>query len=184
MALTTYPYVISLQTLNGAVDEDKLKQEILATSTITIALEDISRNDDIVNVVMRDALPAADNIVLDAVVGAHDGVASIPPPQLVKIQSTSKPDLNLLFHGEAFYADLSDDGSTYKLTTFDIVLAEERELHGAAASVWFPSVGDRFGLTVVHPQVGVVGEMARQVWVPPDGKLYPIMSDTKVLYRD
>lgn len=178
MATMTYPYSISLQTLNGSVDEDKLRAEIIAKDTITIALDDVARNgDDIINIIMRAPLPDADKTVLDALVGAHDGEPLPQAPQLVRIQTTTKPDLNLLFHGESFEAELSNDGEAYEQTVFDIPIVETREIHGAAASVWDPARGDRFGLTIVHPVLGTVAELARQVWVPPDGKLYPIVSD-------
>jgi len=175
--MATYTYIVSLQTMNGLLNEDSLRLEIQAHPTITIALDDVGRSGDLALVVFKAELTEGEHLLLDALVAAHTGEETAKLPQIVQIQATSRAGINLLVHGQGFEAELNTD------TVFDIVLTENRELHGAAPCVWNPSAGDWVSLAIVHPQAGVVAEIGRQVYVGSDGKIYPINAEkTKELF--
>lgn len=163
-------YVISTQTLTGSLDSTALKSQIAGHDSITIAIDRIDTALDLATIYFKDELPDAQWTLVDALVAAHDGNPLDAPPQIVQLQPSAKSGKSILVHGEGFEAELN------QLTTFDIVLAEDREVQGAAPLVWNPNASDWLSLEIVHPQLGVIAEMARQVYVPSDGKMYPVSS--------
>ena len=70
---TLFTYSISGDTLNGAVAIDKLKDEIRADVTITIALSTITIDGNDLDITFKANLATPEETALDAVVAAHDG---------------------------------------------------------------------------------------------------------------
>ena len=74
---TEYTYSISEDTLNGAVDSTSLTSEIDTNTSISIALSYIETSGDVLDIYMKDVLPEAQEIALDAVVATHQGITTI-----------------------------------------------------------------------------------------------------------
>ena len=78
MAETTYTYSIAVDVTAGSVTASNLVGEIQA-SAIVIAVERVDTAGDVLNVVMKDALSAGDETILDGLVAAHDPTITNPP---------------------------------------------------------------------------------------------------------
>ena len=169
MAETTYTYAISTDTANGKVDGGKLSSEI-HTSSITIALERIDTQADVLEVVFKDELisDSVDNQVttLTDIIHSHDGV-----PQLetlsVRIQETALSTRRLMLFGTRFVAELN------QTTNNDVTFDTDRELQNVEVYVEGHTSGDYLELFVVHPQVGVIGQFGESVFIPPHGEITP-----------
>lgn len=72
MALTKYTYSIEHDTLNGKVALGRLTEEI-SESSITVALDRIDTNGDVLDIWFKAALPTAEESVLTTVVHDHNG---------------------------------------------------------------------------------------------------------------
>ena len=99
MAQTIYEYSISADTLNGAVVEHQLREEIHAEgSGVTISVDSISRDGDDLSIVMADILPddvSETSASLAAVVAAHDGIVVNPPQTVVTHPDNLSTELGL-----------------------------------------------------------------------------------------
>lgn len=73
-------YSVSGDTLNGAVANQKLTDEINALG-ITIALEGVTTAGDVLTVEFRDNISAGDETLVDGAVAAHDGNPGLDDPQ-------------------------------------------------------------------------------------------------------
>ena len=80
MALTEYPFVISTDTANGVVDLDSLTLEI-AASSITVALDNLTRSGDALGVWFKAGLTQAQQTTLAVVVAAHAGTPGDDEPR-------------------------------------------------------------------------------------------------------
>ena len=74
---TPRTYAISTETANGAVNGTALKDEIEADAGITTALDYINTAGDVLDIYFVAALGAGEITALDAVVAAHQGVATV-----------------------------------------------------------------------------------------------------------
>ena len=166
MAETTYTYAISTDTLHGKVDGGKLTAEIYASS-ITIALERIDTQSDVLEVIFKDELASdAQVTTLNGVVANHDGTPIIETLS-VRIQETALATRKLMLHGLRFIADLD------AVTSGDVQFSEERELQNVEVFIEKHTSGDYLELFIVHPQAGIVGQFAETVFIPPGGNITP-----------
>lgn len=77
--MSIYAYSIANDTLNGAVANVKLSNEIQA-SAIVVALQGASTSNDILTIEFKATLSTADQAILDTVVAAHDGNPGLDDP--------------------------------------------------------------------------------------------------------
>lgn len=82
--MSTYNYTISIDTLNGVVNNFRLIEEIEA-STITIALSDIQINGDALSINFKAALSTSEQTTLTSIVNGHSGEALLDPPTEVAL---------------------------------------------------------------------------------------------------
>lgn len=94
MASTKYTYTVSEDTLNGAVDSDKLATEI-GSSPIVIALDYIAVTGDTLDVWMKDSLTSGDETNLTSVISIHDGIATVVP-EVVQLDSIHQTEEHVI----------------------------------------------------------------------------------------
>ena len=87
MAVTTYTYSVANDTLNGKVELDALTLEI-SQSSIVIGLNSINVSDDVLDILMNDAISAGEKTTLDGVVAAHEGLDIEPETPHVIVDNT------------------------------------------------------------------------------------------------
>jgi hypothetical protein len=177
MADAFYAYSISADTANAKLQSDVLLKEIQLSADITIAIKQIDTLGDALTVVMKAALSTPEKTALDNLVKVHQGeaVAKVIKNQ---IQHTSKDGLNLFVHGTEFMADPADINGG--VTEHDFVLPEDREIEGAMAHVHDHCPGDKMDIEFWmpgDPEV-MIGRNGCDVYVPPDGKIPEIRSDS------
>ena len=80
MAVTKYTYSISRDTECGKVDTAVLQEQI-QHSLITVAVECINTNGDVLEILMKNELSSQETGYLDGVVADHDGVPRSPMPR-------------------------------------------------------------------------------------------------------
>lgn len=176
---------IASDTANGKLDGGSLREELLTSGLIAVALDKVSSKGDALTIDYRADLSTAEQDEVKAIVKAHEGVAQ---QQVLKVQTqhTTVPDLNLFVHGVAFEADTgtADEGKEGKVTEFDFPLPEEREIEGAMAHVHNHCPGDKLDFEfwlpagVMGPDPVMVGRNGCDVYVPPTGVVPEIRSDT------
>ena len=96
MAFTTYTYSIASDTLNGAVAPDKLSDEIQAEESITIALQGISIDGDVLDIEFRDAITKS---TLDVIVAAHDGNPGLNDAQRLQLVDENLDKIDSVLDG-------------------------------------------------------------------------------------
>lgn len=90
----TYTYSKAADFPGGTINAGKLDAEIRA-SAITIALQSVGVNADVVSVIFNAALPSADKTILDGdvagpaggLIAAHDNTADVDPVKTVKFET-------------------------------------------------------------------------------------------------
>jgi hypothetical protein len=95
MASTKYTYSISNDTVNGKVDTSRLQSEIQA-SLITIAIEHIDTNGDLLEILMKNDLSSQETSYLDGVVATHSGEplisdAKVTADNKLYVKNTARP---------------------------------------------------------------------------------------------
>jgi hypothetical protein len=185
MAATKYTFSVSEDFPNQKVNADSLGQQI-RSSDITTALDSISTDGDDCNIWFKNALATEEGATLGVIVGAHTGAAITGPPttdegvQYVTLLP-GKSGRMLVIEGLQF--DATPDGDT----NGDLELAETREIQGAVVEVANHEKGDYVELQVVAPDGdpyngAVVGQFANTVYIPPSGKIDPIVSESTVSF--
>jgi len=180
MASIKYTYSIANDTANGAVNGTSLVEEIQA-SAIMIALDNIDAKGDVLDVWFKDALSISDETALSTLIGAHTGAPPASPPMTDEGVSyvtllPGKSGRVMLIEGVQFDANAGDT------IPYDLVLAETREIQGAWVTVANNEKGDYIELQVLTPTNEVVGIFAKTVYIPPDGKIDPIVSESTVSF--
>ena len=84
MAITTYNYSVSGDTLNAIVAISELDEEIRSSSIVT-ALESVHVLGDNIEVAFKEAISTPDETTLDNIIAAHDGSISITEVVDVKV---------------------------------------------------------------------------------------------------
>jgi len=180
MAVSKYSFSVSTDFPNQKTNIAGLIKEIQASSIVT-AIDHIDLNGDDCDVWFKAELSAGDETTLGTVVGSHTGEpVSIPKTdegvQYVTILP-GKSGRMLLIEGLQFDAPADAD------TNGDLVLSETREIQGAVVEVANAEKGDYVELQVVAPdgppyEGAVVGQFAITVYIPPSGKIDPIVSES------
>ena len=176
MAATEYVKSISTDFPNDSVNPDLLSEEIQQSDIVT-ALSHIGTDGDDCSIWFKDELSVDDQAVLDTVVGAHGGGPSHSPPQTDEgVQYVTllpgKSGRLLLIEGIQFDAPANQD------TNGDLTLEETREIQGAVVEVANHEKGDYVELLAIAPNDSVVGGFAYTVYIPPSGKIDPIVSES------
>lgn len=84
--MTTYSYSVANDTLSGDVNARGLHSEI-ASSSITIALDSVNVNGDVIDCVFKAALSGAEQTTLDGLVAAHDATPTPNDPTQVEVSN-------------------------------------------------------------------------------------------------
>ena len=84
---SVYTYNLS-DTLNGKLDNSKLSNEI-SNSEITVALNSIDTNDDIIYVIFKNALSSDEQNILTTIINNHDGVSDNIPDKVIITENKS-----------------------------------------------------------------------------------------------
>lgn len=87
---TNYTFSINTDTLNQKVDSDSLSLEI-RNSSISIALDFISTDGDVLIARFRDVLSEQDETILNSIIAAHEGNKVSEPVPTVKIAAETVP---------------------------------------------------------------------------------------------
>lgn len=181
--MASYTYSIANDTLNGVLANDSLMSAIHA-STITIDVQSVIGDGDELRVEFKTAISPEEKSTLDGLVSNHNGQPLSTLEVLpVQVHTTQGEGLNLFLHGIEFEATAG------KVTEFNFVLPEEREIEGARAHVYNHEPGDRLdmefwaptGLEAPAPTELMVGRNACDVYIPPTGELPEIRSNTAKL---
>ena len=176
MALTTYTYSISLDTLNAKVDSENLSS-CIQRSSIIIAVSKVTTIADDLHIIFKDSLDSADIGELDTIVATHNGVPLISA-EIVKIQEATSASRQLVYKGIRFVADLDGD------TLYDLQFAEERELQAVDGHVTNHTDGDYVEMFAVLPGSAgtILATFGETMYVPEAGRIVPLPStDTSLV---
>lgn len=180
MAISKYSFSVSTDFSNQKVNLAGLTQDIQASSIVT-AIDHIDLEGDDCDVWFKDALSIDDETTLGTVVAAHTGEVATTPKTDEGVQYVTilpgKSGRMLIIEGIQFDASADAD------TNGDLTLTETREIQGAVVEVANHEKGDYVELLVAAPDGepyygAVVGQFAKTVYIPPSGKIDPIVSES------
>ena len=154
--MATYTYSIATDTANAGVAPDKLADEI-ANSSIVTSLDNVTTNDDVLDITFTAALSAGDQTTLTNVVNAHDGVPypQTAIPQLVEFGNKTPGGTNLIATKKA-------DGVSFSRVSHDFT----------DKTTWYPKSTQVTGETLTF-NTGTTYSGANTHWIDVlNGKIY------------
>jgi hypothetical protein len=180
MAATKYTYSIQTDFPNHKVATDRLLGEV-SSSAVTIAIDHINTEGDDCDVWFKGVLSSEDEAILDALVAAHSG-EPLPGP-LVDPQGApyvslllGQPGLKLCIKGAKF------DAPANQTTDNDVSFAQVREIQGSWCEVAGHQPGDYVEMKLCLPDGTVLGQFGETVYIPPSGKIDPIVAEGTVSF--
>jgi hypothetical protein len=180
MSEQAYPYTISTDFPGGAVNSDKLKAEIQA-STIVTALErvDVNVSGDSVDIVFKEALSAGDKTILDGdvtgpaggLIAAHDNTPNAATPDQIEVVPHMGGEQVI---ADGVQASLADNA----WHRVELSLPEPIHLQGVKIRWKGAELGDYGWLSLVNP----AGESAPQAQIAIGATTFNVGAGKGVYY--